>query len=259
MNMKNNEAEPHIKPRDAHAAGADNDAQNSWQSELFKPPASAAERREMLKLAQDASGAGKQPDALDFTADHLKRVVEHSIGHTNLGTKVPDDAAHLPALRLISASNVPLLAASGWSRWDLCPTKSSSSRSMTLLISCLARAFISKSYTASLTLSSFPKDQSALLSVRGWVMMAQIILLTLSVGAIPSVLCTMTGPLAKSSIKRSRMYFMTKLVSRVLTILRYLYCRANRQIMPDAVSAQMKVTDSAQQIVTSVSATNSGV
>lgn len=100
MNMKNNEAEPHIKPRDAHAAGADNDAQNSWQSELFKPPASAAERREMLKLAQDASGAGKQPDALDFTADHLKRVVEHSIGHTNLGTKVPDDAANLPGFKV---------------------------------------------------------------------------------------------------------------------------------------------------------------
>lgn len=36
--------------------GRDNDAQNSWQSELFKPPASAAERREMLKLAPDASG-----------------------------------------------------------------------------------------------------------------------------------------------------------------------------------------------------------
>lgn len=100
MNMKNNEAEPHIKPRDAHVTGADNDAPDSWQSELFKPPASAAERREVLKLAQDASGAAKPTGELDFTADHLKRVVENSIGLTNLGTKVPDDAAILPGFEV---------------------------------------------------------------------------------------------------------------------------------------------------------------
>lgn len=98
--MKDKQADSQIKPRDVQSTGAESETHHNWQSELFKPPATAAERREFFKLAQDASAHGKAPEAHDFTADHLKRVVEQSIGRSNLGTRVPDEAENLPGFKV---------------------------------------------------------------------------------------------------------------------------------------------------------------